>query len=457
MTRVRPRVAVIGGGVTGLATAWHLRDDAQVTVLEAGDRAGGEIRTVTFGGTRLDVGADAFLARQPEAERLVRSLGFDDADLAAPLTGQVALWVHGRLARLPERTVLGAPTDPIALWRSGAISPAGIVRASLEPVLPRRTVPGDRSVVDLVGERFGREVVDTLVEPLLGGVYAGAADRLSAEAAAAPIWAAARGHRSVTAGLREHLERRVDDRRPVFLTLQEGLGQVVDRLAGPADLRLGTRVDAVRRASAGWQVVAAGDTLEVDQVVVAVPPAAAAALLAALVPEAARELLTIRAASVAVIALAYDRDAARQAPLASGILVPRREERLVKAVTLSSRKWPHHAAHDRFLLRASVGRIDDPSALELADDELAERVDAEVRWATGIRSPARERLVVRWPAALPQYDVGHVRRVDRIRAALQALPVGLHLGGAALDGVGLAARARDAEGLADAVRRAHRR
>lgn len=455
MTPARPRVAVIGGGLTGLATAWYLRDDAEVTVLEAGERAGGQIRTIPFGGSRLDVGADAFLARQPEAERLVRSLGFGDADLVAPLTGQVALWVRGRLARLPQRTVLGAPTDPLALWRSGALSPAGIVRAALEPLLPRRSVPGDRSVADLVGERFGREVVDTLVEPLLGGVYAGTAERLSAEAAAPAVWAASRRQRSVTAGLREHLARGADDERPVFLTLRDGLGRAVERLAAAVDLRLRTPVAAVRRAADGWQVVtAAGASLDVDQVVVAVPPADAAALLAELVPDAARELVTIPAAAVGVVALAYERAAASQAPRISGLLVPRREERLIKAVTLSSRKWPHHAAHDRFLLRASVGRVDDARALELDDEELAERVDAEVRWATGIRSPAVERRVVRWPAALPQYDVGHVRRVDRIRAAFQALPAGLHLGGAALDGVGLAARARDAEHLADAARRA---
>jgi protoporphyrinogen/coproporphyrinogen III oxidase len=457
VTPARPRVAVIGGGLTGLATAWHLRDDADVVVLDAADHPGGEIRTEAFGGTRLDVGADAFLARQPEAERLVRALGFDDDDLVAPLTGQVALWVRGRLARLPERTVLGAPVDPTALWRSGAISPAGIVRAALEPLLPRRAVPGDRSVADLVGERFGREVVDVLVEPLLGGVYAGAADRLSAEAAAAPVWAAAGRHRSVTAGLREHLARSADDERPVFLTLRDGLGQVVERLAAALDLRLRTRAERVRRTPTGWQVVTVdGGALDVDQVVVTVPAEAAAALLAEPAPDAARELVTIRTASVAVVALAYGREAVRQAPQASGILVPRREARLVKAVTLSSRKWPHHAAHDRFLLRASVGRVDDPSALELDDEELAERVDAEVRWATGIRAPAVERLVVRWPDALPQYDVGHVRRVDRIRADLQALPPGLHLGGAALDGIGLAARARDAERLAHGVRETQR-
>jgi protoporphyrinogen/coproporphyrinogen III oxidase len=450
----RPRVVVVGAGLTGLATAWQLRDAAEVVVVEAEDRPGGEIRTVPFAGARLDVGADAFLARQPEGERLVRQLGLGD-ELVAPATGRVALWVRGRLRPLPEGTVLGAPADLGAVWRAGVLTTGGVLRAAVEPVLPRRFVPGDRSVGDLIGERFGRQVVDTLVEPLLGGVYAGAADRLSAEAAAAPVWAAARAHRSLAVGLREHRTRAATDERPVFLTVRGGLSQVVERLAARVDVRTGTPASGIDRTGEGWRVTTAdGAVLRADQVVVTVPAPAAAALLADVLPAVARELVGIRMASVAVVALAYDRAAADRAPAISGFLVPRSEGRLIKAVTLSSRKWPHHASHERFLLRASVGRVDDPTGLALADDDLADRVDAEVRWATGIRAPAVERLVVRWPEALPQYEVGHVRRVDRVRAALEALPAGLHLGGAALDGVGLAARVRDADRLAGAVRHA---
>jgi hypothetical protein len=202
--RAAVKVVVIGGGLTGLATAWHLRDVAEgppeVSCSRPPTRLGGEIRTVDFAGRPTDLGADAFLARQPEAEHLARALGLGD-DLVAPAASQVHVWVVGRLRPLPSGTVLGAPPTSPRSHGPGCSRPAGVARAAIEPLLPRRRVVGDRSVADLVGERFGREVVDRPRRALLGGVYAGAADRLSARSAAAPIWAAASAHRSVTAGI----------------------------------------------------------------------------------------------------------------------------------------------------------------------------------------------------------------------------------------------------------------
>jgi len=461
----RPRVAVIGAGLTGLATAYHLRDEAEVTVFDAAERVGGQILTSELAGAPLDVGADAFLARQPEAEALVRSVGFGDDDLVAPATGRVHLWVGGRLRPLPDATVLGAPTSLRAVARSRALGPAGLVRAAAEPLLPRRHVAGDRSVADLIGERFGREVVQTLVEPLLGGVYAGDTELLSASATVPPVWAAARDHRSLTAGLRAHRARTAGDARPVFLTLRQGLGALTGRLRDHLGdrVRTGTRVTGLARVGSRWTLttVAAAPTLAegrpgtvtYDAVVLTVPAVVAADLLRTIDAEVAREFAGIRTASVGVIALAYDPADARSVPDGSGVLVPKSEGRLVKAVTVSSRKWPHHHDHDgSFRLRASVGRVDDPAALELDDATLAERVDAEVRLALRLRHPAKERTVVRWPGALPQYEVGHLARVDRIRYALAERLPGLQIGGASLDGVGLAARARDAGRLAHEVR-----
>lgn len=441
---MRSRVVVIGGGLTGLACAWHLRDVAEVVVLEGSDRAGGQIRTVDLGGVAMDVGADAFLARQPEGEALVREAGLG-GELVAPSARQVLLWVHDRLRPLPDGTVFGAPADLLALARSRVLSPSGLVRAAVEPLLPRRSVVGDRSVADLVGERFGREVVGALVEPLLGGVYAGRAEELSAASTMPPLWRAAQDHRSLRAGLRAHRQGNVTDDRPVFLTLRGGLTQLVERLEVDLGDRLRTGMPAVglRRDDGSWQVKSPAGEFTADHLVVAAPAAAAAALLRGVVPEAARDLAAIRTASVGVIALAYRRRDTVAVPDASGVLVPRRSGRLVKAVTISSRKWAHHADAERFLLRASVGRVGESDALDLDDDVLADRVDAEVRWALGIRAPAAERLVVRWPDALPQYDVGHAQRVERIRHALRAVP-GLHVAGAGLDGVGLTARAREA-------------
>lgn len=452
----RPRVAVIGGGLTGLAAAWHLRDDVEVVVHEAADRPGGQIRTIDLQGGPLDVGADAFLLRQPAGPALLARLGFDGDEVVTPRTGRVRLWLDRRLRELPAGTVFGVPTDLRALARSRVLSPVDLAFAASEPLRPRRQVIGDRSVLDLVGERFGRGVVERLVEPLLGGVYAGDPARLSAEATLPAVWEAAARHRSVLGGLRARRAATPGaGEGPVFATVRGGLERVVERLSVALGDRLRTDspVRAVR-AHDGGVVLHLDDRSEIfDRVVLALPPTAAAGLLAADWPALARELVGVRSASVGVVALAYAPEDARALPEASGVLVPRTEGRVTKAITLSSVKWPHLATRGRVLLRASVGRVDDDRALAFDDDELVERVDAEVRWALGLRAPARERVVVRWPDALPQYDVGHLARLDRIGHLLTQRPGGLHLGGALFGGVGLSARAADAERLAAEVRR----
>jgi protoporphyrinogen/coproporphyrinogen III oxidase len=453
-------IVIVGAGLTGLATAWRLRDlDDDVVLLEASERVGGQIDTAHVAGAPFDVGADAMLVRQPEAERLARELGFREDELVAPATGKVHLWTREALRPLPTATVMGVPTDLRELARSGALSAAGVARAALEPTLPRRTVIGDRSVADLVGERFGREVVEGLVEPLLGGVYAGRTDRLSAAAALAPVWSAAQRHRSLLTGLRAHRRAGASATGPVFRTVRGGLSRLTARLAEALGPRLwtGVPVRGVRRDEDGWVVDAPGATLVADHLVLAVPARVAARLLVGEVPDVAAELAPIRTASVATVALAYERTAGATLPDGSGILVPPREGRLVKAVTFASRKWPHHADRDVLLLRASVGRVPGDGAdrdhnLDLDDPTLAERVDAEVRWATGLPRPAVERTVRRWPDALPQYEVGHRERLARIRHALHTQAPGLHLAGASFDGLGLAARAREAEQLSHHLR-----
>ncbi|MFO7961951.1 MAG: protoporphyrinogen oxidase [Nitriliruptoraceae bacterium] len=449
-----PRVAIVGGGLTGLAAAWHLRDDAEVVLHEASLRLGGQIRTIDLADGPLDVGADAFLARQAAGPELLSSLGFGAGDLVHPAAGTVQLWLGDRLRQLPAGTVFGVPTDLRALAVSGVLGPADLAFVASEPLRPRRSVPGDRSVADLVGERFGARVVERLVEPLLGGVYAGDARQLSAQATLPPVWAAAQEHRSLLRGLAAWRAGTAGDDRPVFVTVRGGLRRVVERLAGQLGSRVRTAspVRAVTSGPQGPVLHLDGRTEQVDAVVLAVPAAVAARLLAAGWPQAARELAGTRTASVAVVALAYDRRDAAALPSASGVLVPRGEGRLVKAVTLSTNKWPHLAGRERVVLRASAGRIDDDRALALADDELRIRVDAEVRAALSLTAPAREHAVLRWPDALPQYTVGHHAKLDRIRHLLEQGPAGLHLGGASFDGIGLSSRAAEGARLANEVR-----
>ena len=452
VARPQARTAVVvGGGITGLATAWLLHEaGVDVRLLEGSDRLGGKLHTGEVAGEQAELGADAFLARNPAAPRLARRLGLGD-DLVAPATGQAWLWVDGRLRPVPTATVLGAPTDPFAVARSGVLSPAAMVRAGLDLVLPRRHVAGDRSVADVVAARFGTDVVDRLVEPLLGGVYAGRPDQLSVEATAPAIAAAARDHRSLLAGLRAHRAAATATDGPVFLTLAHGLDQLVDRLAADLGGRIltGTPVTDLGAGTGGrWQVHTPGEVMDADDVVVTVPAFVASDLLTGVARDVAAELGLIPYASVAVVTMAYPRSADTEMPAGSGMLVPRTEERLVKASTWVSRKWPHRDTGDHVLVRSSVGRIDDERWRDLDHDELVRQVDAETREATGITTPCVDAVVTPWERGLPQYLVGHRERVDRIR---MRLPDGLHLAGAAYDGVGVSPCVASAERAVAAI------
>lgn len=431
MTR---RVLVVGAGITGIAAAWTLdRWGLDVTVLEASDRVGGKLRSGAVDGIEIDIGADAFLARHGAATDLARAAGLGD-DLVEPATGQAWLWSRGALRPLPTGTVLGAPTDPVALVRSGVLSPGQVARAALEPLVPFRSRAGDRSVADVVAERFGAGVVDALVEPLLGGVYAGRPDRLSVDSTAPLIGTSAREDRSLLLGLRR---RRTNGTGPVFQSLRGGLASLPECLAADLGERvhLGLGVRALAPAGAGWQVEdTTGAIHEADVVLLAVPAHVAAALVESVAPAAAADLDGVAYASVGVITLVYGAGAAGELPPGSGMLVPRTAGRLVKASTWVTRKWPHRAVDDRLVIRASVGRVDDHRWRDLDPDDLVARVDAEIRWATGISAPAEASLVTPWLDAMPQYEVGHRARVDRIRGAL---PRGLHVAGAAYDGIGI--------------------
>jgi oxygen-dependent protoporphyrinogen oxidase len=453
----RPPVVVVGAGITGLATAWYLRQaGAAVTVVEAGDHPGGKIQTRQLAGVPVEAGPDTFLARVPWAVDLCRELGLGD-DLVAPATGKAWLWIGERLRPLPERHVLGVPTALGPLVRSGVLSRAGVARAALDLVLPRTALAADPSVADVVRRRMGRQVVDRLVEPLVGGINAGRADVLSLAATARPIAEGAKRSRSLVLGLRG---AKPGPGGPVFLGLTGGLHRLVDRLVEEVDdLRPGTAVTRITAAPAGgYRLECDGSPdLEAAAVVVTVPSFVAAGMLAELSPGAAGHLAAIRHASVATATLAYRPDALARPLEGAGMLVPRVEGRLITACTWSTSKWPALAASGMVLLRASTGRDGDDRAMVLDDTEVVRRAHGELAEALDLRQDPVASLVSRWPRGFPQYDVGHQARVDAIEAALAADAPGVLVAGAAYRGLGIAAcveQARRAAALvtaADAV------
>ena len=487
-------VVVIGGGIAGLAAAWELTRGSppwRVTVIEGSGRLGGKIETAPFSGIALDGGPDAFLARVPAAAQLAREAGLGDA-LVAPGTGQAWLWTRGRLRGLPTGLVLGVPVDLPALARSGVLPPQATARAALDLALPGHAVgpEDDVAVGRLVRRRMGRAVQEGLVDPLLGGINAGHTDHLSAAVAAPQLLAAARRGTSLIRSLRAAgtggtasgavtgprtgganeggpnegraneggptadgagLSTAGTDRTaqagpgggPVFLTVRGGLSRLVDAIAsglGEAGcaLRTGDPVETLARTATGWDVrLRSGALLRARAVVVACPAPVAAALLRPVSPAAATELAGIATASVALVSLAYPAEG-QPTWAGSGFLVPRGDRRLITAGSWVGQKWPHLAVPGRILVRASAGRIDDERIATLDDDELSAAVHRDVAAAMGLHGPPLETRVHRWAGAFPQYEVGHLGRIDRLERRLAADTPTLAVAGAALRGVGLA-------------------
>ncbi|MFD8146824.1 protoporphyrinogen oxidase [Streptomyces sp. NPDC059708] len=447
---MRPSVIVVGGGISGLAAAWELRDEADVTVLESGCRVGGKLRTGTFAGVAVDEGAESLMALRPEAVRLAREVGLG-GELCDPAASPTTLWSGGALHPLPAGHVMGVPADPAALAGTGLLSPEGLARAAREPELPAEPLTGDCSVAAYLAARFGREAVDRLVEPLLGGVYAGRADRLSLHATMPRLAAIAERGEPLLPTLARMRAAGAESaaapaRRPVAVQgVVGGTGRFAQAVAAASGARIltGTTARALSPSPSGrWSVRAdtcdGPLTLTADAVVLALPAFAAAELLLPHAPLAGEELSAIPHASTAVITLAFSR--ARNLPEGNGFLVPPVDGRTLKAASFLSNKWGWlgAAAPDLFVLRASVGRIGEEAPLRLSDRDLVRRVVGELHRAAGpLGEPVASR-VTRWDRGLPQYGVGHRDRVTRIREAAAKLPR-LGLCGAAYEGVGVAA------------------
>ncbi|MQA15114.1 MAG: protoporphyrinogen oxidase [Pseudonocardiaceae bacterium] len=460
-----PRVAVVGGGISGLAAAHRLRrllgPDAAITLLEGSRRLGGALRTVELGTVELgttacDVGAEAFLVRRPEASALVAELGLD-AELVHPTPAGPMVRAGGRTVPLPRRTVMGLPASPDDV--AGVLSQRGRERLAAEPGMPLRWESGaDVSVGKLVRQRCGDEVVDRLVDPLLGGVYAGRADTLGVRATLPGLAAALdSGVTSLRDAAAAALPPVGGAAGPVFGTLRGGLGRLTDALlaASAPTVRLGSPVRELSRSASGWRLVlgstAQPEWLEADAVLLAVPAPALRRLLAGPVPAAAAAAETVEVASSVVVGLALPADTAGMLPDASGLLIGSGEPHTAKAFTFSSRKWAHARGPGVRLVRGSVGRHGEVTALQRDDAGLVDAVRRDLAELTGVTADPVDTVVARWGGGLPQYAPGHVETVATIESAVAEQP-GLAVAGAVLHGVGIPACIATADAAAFRIR-----
>ncbi len=455
------RVVVIGGGIAGLAAAHFVATESRgtlgVTVLEAGPRVGGKLATAEVAGVTVDSGAEAMQSTRPEAVSLARAVGLE-RDIVHPEVFGASLWLGDRLRRMPP-TVMGVPTDLRALAAAQVLGARSLLTLPLEYARPATRFDGDVSVGAFVESRLGRDLVETLVEPLLGGVYAGRADALSLEATVPMLFRELRGESSLLRAAERTARgggRRAGARRgPIFAGIRGGVGRLPQAVAADlVDRGAVVRTDAVvrslHRVDDRWRIIVAsgdqGEVLEAEEIILAVPPHQASALLTHVSPSAANDLGLIDMSSMAIVTLAYPAEAVP--PLSgSGFLVPPNQGRTLKAANYATSKWDWIAREARtrrgrddalVVIRASVGRLGEEDAWQRSDSDLVSDVHAELADAIGIRDLPVDRTVTRWRDAIPQYATGHVRRVERIRSAVAGIP-DLEICGAAFDGVGVAA------------------
>lgn len=461
MADVSVSVVVVGSGISGLATAHHLRrtlgEAVDVTVLEQGEEAGGKIRTRQLAGLAVDVGPDAFLSRAPQLKALVADLGLD-GDVEGPAASGAFIWSRGKLRPLPSGATFGLPEKVLPLVRSGLINWPGALRAAMDVVLPRSTRPADPSVEELIRPRLGTEVFERMVEPLLGGVHAGSAKVLSARSTVPEIVGMIGDRRSAIIATRGRKKPPPPQPGvkplPPLVSIRGGLSRLTAALVesiGPERIHTQTRVTELRRTADGrWGVLTNSGVRQADHVVLAIPGYAAAELLEPLSPAAAGDLRGIPYVDVAGILLAFRKDQIPTLPHGTGYLVPPVEGDLVVGSTWLTSKWPHLQNDDVVIIRTLVGRYGDTRFVDMDDATVTTEVRAALERVLGITAEPVEGFVQRWPAAMPQYVVGHADRLQRIDAAVAQWP-GLHLTGAAYRGVGLAGCVAQAEALAGAI------
>jgi protoporphyrinogen/coproporphyrinogen III oxidase len=426
---------VVGGGISGLVAAYRLRvaagPDASITLFDPADRLGGVLRTERVGGQLVDVGAEAFIARRPEVTALLAELGLAGRQIGT--TGvRPLIFSEGRLRAMPSGTLQGVPAQASSL--AGLVDAATIARIAGERSRAFTWRAGaDPTVADLIGDRFGEQVVARSVDPLLGGVYAGSSSTIGLRSAFPTLAAGLdRGARSLTDAVRDALPQPSGE--SVFGAVDGGYAVLLDALIRRASVDWAqVAVQSINRGAAGWNLVDdEGAHWPADAVVLAVPAPRLPRLIESVAPRSAAAARRILVASSALVILALP--GGTPLPENSGVLVAAGERLHAKAMTLTSRKWGRRGSVE--LVRLSFGRFGDTVARNVGDDDLLAWASADLSTVFGIYSEPVDCRVQRWIDALPQYGPGHAEVVAEVRAGL---PPTLAVAGAYLDGIGVPA------------------
>jgi oxygen-dependent protoporphyrinogen oxidase len=444
-----PRIAIVGGGISGLAAAFALEERRQAgvsleyAVYEAGTRFGGVLLTEQIDGCLVEAGPDSFLTEKPWAAALCRRAGIGDQFIGSnDASRKTYILVKNELVPLPDGLMLVVPTQLRAALLSRLFSPHTKLLMAREWFHPPKTSNADESVASLIERHYGSEMVDRVADPLLAGVYGGEASQLSARAVLPRLAELERKHGSLGRGLLaagKELKQSESQRPPIFTSLKNGMQQLSDAILAklPAEaLHARSPVQAVQKQDRGWVVSAGYASDHFDAVIVATPAPAAALLLEIASPDLAAGLRTISYSSSVTVALGFDKEVRESLPPGFGFLVPRSEGKRMLAATFVHNKFPHRAPADRALLRCFLGGSRDEQILQLGDEDIVRLVREELRQILGLAAQPGFARIYRWQGATAQYAVGHLERLEHIENLRKQLP-GLALAGNGYRGIGV--------------------
>ncbi|PES74893.1 protoporphyrinogen oxidase [Bacillus cereus] len=444
---MRKKVVIVGGGITGLSTAYYLQKEIReknlpidTLLIEASGKLGGKIQTVQKDGFTIERGPDSFLARKESAAKLVKELGLGD-ELVNNKAGQSFILVNNRLHKMPSGSMMGIPTQITPFLFSGLFSPIGKLRAGFDLLMPRSKPVSDQSLGQFFRHRLGNEVVENLIEPLLSGIYAGDIDEMSLMSTFPQIYQIEQEHRSISLGMRTLApkQEKAEVKKGIFKTVKTGLESIVESLEVkiPNDMVIkGTRIEKVAKLGDGYTITLSnGKEMEADAIVVAAPHKVLPSMFAQY--KQFRFFRNIPSTSVANVALAFPKSAIQRDIDGTGFVVSRNSDYTITACTWTHKKWPHTTPEGKTLLRCYVGRPGDEAIVEQTDEEIVQLVLEDLQKTMDITEDPEFIIVSRWKEAMPQYTVGHKERMKKLTTFIESELPGVYLAGSSYAGAGL--------------------
>lgn len=445
------KVVIIGGGITGLATAYYLQKEIkeqslplEVKLFEASDRFGGVIHTAKKDGFIIEKGPDSILARKASALKLIKEVGLEDK-VVSNTAGKSYIYARGKIHSMPEGAFMGIPTQVTPFAVSGLFSPLGKLRAAGDFILPRGKEKSDQSLGEFFRRRLGDEIVDNLIDPLLSGIYAGDIDRLSLMSLFPMFYQMEQKHRSLVLGLKKTMPappksaKKEPSKKGMFISLSTGLESLIEEVVKRMDVGTvskGVPVEKIVRDQNHYTITFANGTVEQsDSVVIATEHLHAQKMLSDY--PFMHTFDGMPSYSVANVAMAFPKSAIKQDIEGTGFLVSRNSDFRITACTWTHKKWPGTTPKDMALLRCYVGKPDDQAAVDLSDEEIINLALRDLNKTMDITEKPLFHIITRWKKAMPQYNVGHIERMKNVKESLAKELPGVFLAGGSYEGVGI--------------------